>query len=34
MGRLPILCCPQGRIDETYKEQIGTIAERIKSTLR
>lgn len=28
MGRLPILCCPQGRIDETYKEQTRNITER------
>lgn len=34
MGRLPILCCPQGRIDETYKEQSGTITERIEDSLR
>jgi hypothetical protein len=30
MGRLPILPCPQGRIDETNKEQTRTITERTK----
>lgn len=29
MGRQMILSCPQGRIDETYTEQIGNIAEHV-----
>lgn len=34
MGSLVILCCPQGRIDETNPEQTRNLSERIDSTLR